>query len=89
MQACLDTEYLPDYLLGGYSMLKEIARYGSFNKRAPTNEGVSENVDKVMSKPKIKKQKVVDIYDPFAIYDYDIDYEEVLTDEPDIHEQDS
>lgn len=69
-------------------MLKEIARYGKYKAREEPNKGVSENVDKPVSKikPKVKKQ---DVFNPWAIYDFDIDFDkEVEEDEPNIHEQD-
>lgn len=73
-------------------MLKEIARYGKFKAREepiPANDGVVNTVDKSVSKPK-KVKKTTDRFDPFAIYDYDIDYtEEVNEDGSDILEQDS
>lgn len=68
-------------------MLKEIARYGSFNKRDAPEQTKSENVDKPVSKKKPRDKKQ-DVFNPWAIYDFDIDFdEEVVEDGSDIHEQ--
>lgn len=71
-------------------MLKEIARYGKFKTRDKPNEGVSEVVDKPVIKV-IKRDKLFSgIYNPFDVYDFDVNFaEEVIEDEPNIHEQDS
>lgn len=72
-------------------MLEKVARYGSFKKRDAPNEpskGVVDNVDKVVNK-KVSTRKLLDVFNPFEIFDYDVNYEEVVLDESDIHEQDS
>lgn len=62
-------------------MLKEIERYGKFKTRDKPIE--EENVT-TKSKPK----KLSDIFNPWEIYDYDIDFsKEVNEDESDIFEQ--
>lgn len=62
-------------------MIKEVARYGKFKTRDKPIE--EENV-KTKSKPK----KLSDIFNPWEIYDYDIDFsKEVNEDESDIFEQ--
>lgn len=81
-------------------MLKEVARYGVFKRRdAPNNEVVPvkdttqnvENVNKDVDKPSRRNKKMTDMYNPFEIYDYDVDYsvieEEALTDGCDICER--
>lgn len=62
-------------------MLKEIARYGKFKTR---DKPIKEEKTTVKSKPK----KLSDIFNPWEIYDYDIDFsKEVDEDESDILEQ--
>lgn len=62
-------------------MLKEIARYGKFKTRDKPIE--KENVT-----TKGKPKKLSDIFNPWEIYDYDIDFnKEVCEDESDIFEQ--
>ena len=64
-------------------MLKEIAKYGKYRGRdKPDIE------DKVIPTPKSKPKEIKDIFNPWGIYDYDIDFsKEVYEDEPDIFEQ--
>lgn len=62
-------------------MLKEIARYGKYRGR---DEPIKEEKATVKSKPK----ELSDIFNPWGVYDYDIDFsKEVYEDESDIFEQ--
>ena len=73
-------------------MLKEIARYGSFKKRdAPSdNELVTDVVGKSVDNKRKCSFKLTDVYNPFEIYYYDVDFtKEVEVDECCIHEQDN
>ena len=64
-------------------MLKEVANYGKYRGRdKPDIE------DKVISTPKYKHKESRDIFNPWDIYDYDVDFsKETNEDESDILEQ--
>ena len=64
-------------------MLKEVAKYGKYRGRdKPDIE------DKVISTPKFKPKESRDIFNPWDIYDYDVDFnKEMNEDESDIFEQ--
>ena len=66
-------------------MLKEVAKYGKYMGRdKPDIE------DKVIPTHKSKHKESRDIFNPWEIYDYDIDFsKEVYEDESDILEQQS
>ena len=62
-------------------MIKEIARYGKFKTR-------DKPIEKEKVTTKSKPKKLSDIFNPWEIYDYDIDFsKEVNEDESDIFEQ--
>lgn len=62
-------------------MLKEIAKYGKYRGR---DKPIKEEKVTTKSKPK----ELSDIFNPWGIYDYDIDFsKEVDEDESDIFEQ--
>lgn len=63
-------------------MIREIASYGKYRGRdKPDIE------DKVISTPKSKPKESRDIFNPWDIYDYDVDFsKEVYEDEYDILE---
>ena len=64
-------------------MLNEVAKYGKYRGRdKPDIE------DKVISTPKSKPKESKDIFNPWDIYDYDVDFsKEMNEDESDIFEQ--
>lgn len=58
-------------------MLKKVAQYGNPKKREDNSQshGVVENVETKTKRVKKKTYKQ-DVFNPFSIYDYDIEYEE-------------
>lgn len=73
-------------------MLKEVARYGKFKAREKPDEktvDVVKTVDKPVSKPQSIAREPADVWNPWAIYDFNINFaEEVIEDGVDILEQD-